>query len=63
MSTIPFITIFLFLGGIVIALIGVIYNILASRIKEITMTHNDLAVNLSSIRTDIKWIKQKLNKV
>lgn len=58
-----FTTIFIFMGGIVLALVAVIYKILAERINNITKTHNDLAVNLSSIKTDIKWIKQKLNQV
>ena len=58
-----FATIFVFMSGIVLALVAVIYKILAERINNITKTHNDLAVNLSSIKTDIKWIKQKLNQV
>lgn len=63
MSLQLFATIFVFMGGIVLALVAVIYKILAERINNITKTHNDLAVNLSSIKTDIKWIKQKLNQV
>ena len=63
MSLQLFATIFVFMSGIVLALVAVIYKILAERINNITKTHNDLAVNLSSIKTDIKWIKQKLNNV
>lgn len=59
----PLITIFVFLGGVILALIAVIYKILTERINNITQTHNDLAVNLSGIRTDICWIKKKLEKI
>ena len=57
------ITISVFVGGVILALIAVIYNTLTKRINDITLTHNDLSVNLSSIRTDIKWIKHKLDKI
>ena len=62
MELMPLITIFVFLGGVICALIAIIYKILSTRIDNVTKTHNDLAVNLSAIRTDIKWIKYKLNK-
>jgi len=57
------ITIILFLCGAIGALVFMVYKILAVRIESITKTHNDLAVNLSSIKTDIRWIKDKLNKL
>ena len=63
MLTTPIIAILTFLGGIICALVALVYKILSTRIDNITITHNDLAVNLSAIRTDIKWIKYKLNKV
>ncbi|MCK5062112.1 hypothetical protein KAR28_06230 [Candidatus Parcubacteria bacterium] len=63
MSLSVFATIFVFMGGVILALVAMIYNVLAERIKNITKTHNDLAVNLSSIKTDIKWIKKKLYEV
>ena len=58
-----FIAILTLLSGIICALVAVIYKILSNRIDNITKVHNDLAVNLSAIRTDIKWIKHKLDKI
>lgn len=61
--TSSFIAMLTLLGGIICALVAVIYKILSTRIDNITKVHNDLAVNLSSIKTDIRWIKDRLNKL
>ena len=51
------------MSGIICGLVAIIYKILSSRIENITITHNELAINLSSIKTDLRWIKQKLEKI
>ena len=50
-------------GGIITALIGTIYKILNDRINSVDVISNDLLVDISAIKTDLKWIKGKLEKL
>lgn len=54
------VTICIFMIGIICSLVGLIYKILADRISIVTVLHSDINVDISAIKTDLKWIKQKL---
>lgn len=61
MSTANVLMIISSMGAVICALIGVIYNILSRRIDVVSAIHNDLQVDISEIKTNISWIKKKLD--
>jgi len=63
MSITLFITITIFISGIVLSLIGIIFNTMQSKIKVIDKNNIKLSIIMSEIKTDIKWIKDKLKKI
>lgn len=62
------VTIMVVMGGIICSLIGIIYKLLSDRIKAnlnkivvVDKAYNIISISISSIKTDINWIKKKLD--
>ena len=47
--------------AIIGALVSILYKILSQRIDKIDVVYGNVRVDISSIKTDMAWIKKKIN--